>query len=112
MMMGQDQQTPPADAPTSDQPWYANPTEVLLNFLGDITYSTDAYTIRTQDGALIIDRTTNQPIAQITAWYNAECYRKTPATTSETVQRAWQRARRTLIRRVLARRLWRRRGSR
>jgi transglutaminase-like putative cysteine protease len=48
-------------------------------------------------------------IWQITEWYNAEHYGQEPAAAPEAVRCAWERARRVLARRVLAR--WFRRGS-
>lgn len=64
MIMGEAQQPDPAPATeTPDpEPWYAQPTEAILNFLGDVTYRTDEYTISTIDGQLIIDQRT-QPTA-------------------------------------------------
>lgn len=44
----------PATAP--DLPWYARPGEAILDWVGDVTYVTDDYTIRSEGGALVIDR--------------------------------------------------------
>lgn len=58
MYMGED--TPAAPAAPAADPWYARPSEAILNWLGDVTYRTDDYTIRTDSGNLIVDRRTNQ----------------------------------------------------
>ncbi len=63
MFLGQDapattpETTTPAATP-QQEPWYARPTEAILSVLGNITYSTNDYTIRSSDGTLLIDRRT------------------------------------------------------
>ena len=49
-----------------------------------------------------------RPVAQITEWYNVERYRRAPAADAEAVEHVWQRARRALVRRLVALRLRRR----
>jgi len=55
--------TVPAETPATPivDPWYARPVESVLTLLGNITYKTNDYTIRSSDGTLIVDRSTSTP---------------------------------------------------
>jgi len=69
MYLGEDPTTATPETPAVE-PWYARPTEAILSFLGNITYQTDDYTIRSSDGTLLIDRrieTTPAPVTPAAA---------------------------------------------
>lgn len=47
-----------AESAAEEIPWYARPTQAILDILGNITYRTDDYAIISRDGSLIVDRST------------------------------------------------------